>query len=224
MRSEAPALLPIFRSNHQAELLAVLLLHPDRDYGVTALAKQLKFPLTTVHREIERLEGAGLIKSHAVGRSRLLSVNAVNRLVPALTELLLAAYGPVPVVSEEFSDLGASLMAIFGSWAARYRGEPGPPPNDIDVLLVGSIDRSTADEAARRAEHRLGFPVNPTVMSEERWGTTDGTASDPLARTIRTSPLVELTDNGTVAQRRGGPAERRRSPLARSTRAADHRR
>ena len=34
MRSEAPALLPILRSRHLAEVLTLLLLHPDTDgYG-----------------------------------------------------------------------------------------------------------------------------------------------------------------------------------------------
>lgn len=37
-RSDAPPLLPILRSRHQADLLAVLLLHPDRAYTLIDLA------------------------------------------------------------------------------------------------------------------------------------------------------------------------------------------
>jgi hypothetical protein len=47
--------MPIFRSRHQAELLVWTLLHPDREYTLTELANQLDIPLTTLHREIERL-------------------------------------------------------------------------------------------------------------------------------------------------------------------------
>jgi DNA-binding transcriptional ArsR family regulator len=180
--------MPIFRSTHQAELLTALLLHPDRDYSVTELANRLDVPLTTLHREIDRLEAAGLIKSRPVGRSRLLSANTANRLVPALTELLLATYGPVPVITEEFGNLGATRVLLFGSWAARYHGEPGPPPNDVDVLLIGPVQRANAYEAARRAENRLGYPVNPTIMSDDRWSL----AADPLTRTIQSSPVVDL--------------------------------
>jgi len=32
MRSDAPALLPILRSRHLAEILTVILLHPDTEY------------------------------------------------------------------------------------------------------------------------------------------------------------------------------------------------
>ena len=41
-RNDAPPLLPILRSRHQADLLAVLLLHPDRAYTLTDLARLLK--------------------------------------------------------------------------------------------------------------------------------------------------------------------------------------
>src|SRR5664279_612783 len=187
MRSVAPALMPIFRSSHQAELLTLLLLHPDQDYSVTELAQQINVPLSTLHREIDRLEAAGLIQPRAVGRSRLLRANTTSRVVPALTDLLLATFGPLPVVAEEFAGLRAIKIALFGSWAARYRGEPGPAPNDVDVLLIGEVDREDAYEAARRAEDRLGFPVNPTLVTASRWDSGD----DPLTRTIRSSALVD---------------------------------
>jgi len=187
MRSVAPALMPIFRSRHQAELLTLLLLHPDQDYSVTEIAQRINVPLTTLHREIDRLEAAGLIQSRAVGRSRLLRANTTSRVVPALTDLLLATFGPLPVVAEEFAGLRAIKIALFGSWAARYRGEPGPAPNDVDVLLIGEVDREDAYEAARRAEDRLGFPVNPTLVTASRWDSGD----DPLTRTIRSSALVD---------------------------------
>lgn len=90
--------------------------------------------------------------------------------------------------AEEFAGLGAIKIALFGSWAARYRGKPGPAPNDVDVLLVGEIDREDAYEAARRAESRLGFPVNPTLFTPDRWDSGD----DPLTRTIKSSALVEI--------------------------------
>ncbi|HEY5114593.1 MAG TPA: winged helix-turn-helix domain-containing protein, partial [Nakamurella sp.] len=66
---------------------------------MTELAQQINVPLTTLHREIDRLQAAGLIQSRAVGRSRLLRANTTSRVVPALTDLLLATFGPVPVVA-----------------------------------------------------------------------------------------------------------------------------
>lgn len=62
-------MMPMFRSRHQADLLAWLMLHPDREFSVTERADRLDFPLTTLHREVQRLVGAQLLRSRAVGRA-----------------------------------------------------------------------------------------------------------------------------------------------------------
>ena len=67
--------MPLFRSQHQAELLMWLLLHPEQEYGVTEMATRLAVPLTTLHREVIRLDEAGLIVSRTQGRNRLIRAN-----------------------------------------------------------------------------------------------------------------------------------------------------
>jgi DNA-binding transcriptional ArsR family regulator len=191
MRSEAPALAPIFRSQHQAQLLATLLLRPDREYTITELAQLVGVPLSTIHREVERLVRAGILRDRLVGRARLLSANTDSRLARPLTELLAVTYGPLAVVGEEFGSVDhVDLVLIYGSWAARYRGHPGPPPLDIDVLLVGAPARSAVYDAAEHARERLGIPVNPIISSRRRW-LADG---DALIQQIKSSPSVVVVD------------------------------
>src|SRR5487761_252928 len=56
---------------------------------------------------------------------------------------------PRVVIAEEFARIpGISRLLIFGSWAARHSGEPGPVPNDIDVLVVGDADRGAVYAAS----------------------------------------------------------------------------
>lgn len=189
MRSDAPPLMPIFRSRHQAELLMWLLLHPDREYTMTELARRLRVPLTTLHREAQRLVDATLLRSRSVGRSRVLQANPEHRAVEPLTRLLEMTFGPRAVIAEEFADLtGAEQVLIFGSWAARYHGEPGPPPADIDVLVVGTPQRADVYEAADRAQGRLGIQVNPVIRSRKLW---DG-AADSLVRQVRSSRTIDV--------------------------------
>lgn len=186
MRSEAPALLPILRSRHLADILTLVLLHPDTEYSLTELAGTLGLPLTTVQREATRLSSAGLIRERRVGRSRLVSADPASRYTRPLTELLTLAFGPHIVVAEEFRALGADAVAIYGSWAARYEGIDGPAPHDVDVLVIGDVPRSDLYEAAERAEQRVRLPVNPTLCSRERWFAS----ADALIQQIRTAPLV----------------------------------
>jgi predicted nucleotidyltransferase len=173
MRSIGPALLPVFRSQHQAELLMWLLLHPEQEFGMSTLAARLGVPLSTLHREVVRLEEAALVSSRTLGRNRLLRAAQDHPAIPALTRLLEVTFGPRTVVAEEFAIPGAELVVIFGSWAARYEGEAGPPPHDIDVLVVGRVDRVDVYEAADRAHDRLGIEVNPVVRSRPQWEDAD---------------------------------------------------
>jgi AraC-like DNA-binding protein len=186
MRSNAPGLLPILRSRHLAEMLTLLLLHPDAEYTLSEVAGKLGLPLTTVQREATRLSDSGLIRERRLGHSRLLSANPASRYTRPLTELVSLAFGPQFVIGEEFDGLGAIAVAIYGSWAARYEGVVGQAPNDVDVLVIGDVPRRDMYEAAERAEQRLGLPVNPVLSSEERWLA----AADPLIQQVRTAPLV----------------------------------
>ena len=128
--------MPILRSQQQAELLTLLLLHPSTEYSITELSGRLGVPLTTVQREVNRLSEAGLILERRVGRTRVVSANPASRYTRPLTELVTLAFGPHVVIGEEFADLPAAAVAIYGSWAARYHGVAGPPPADVDLSLI----------------------------------------------------------------------------------------
>jgi predicted nucleotidyltransferase len=199
MRSTAPALLPIFRSQLQADILAAVLLNPDHEYTLTDLAHRFAAPLSTVHGEVKRLTESELLQRRYVGRSALVKANPRNRLVEPLTQLLFLSWGPQQVVAEEFCGLtGAERVLIFGSWAARFlQQEEGPPPHDLDVLVVGEPQRRDVYDAADRAQQRLAIPVNPVIRTGGVWHQ----AADPLVRQIQSRPFV------TVLQPDGGAAE-----------------
>lgn len=169
MRSDAPVLLPIFRSRHQAQLLARLLLHPDQEFTLSELADHLDVPPTTLQREAQRLAEVELIHDRKIGRTRLYSANPANPATAPLTQLLMMSFGPVEIIAEEFALKAVDQVIIFGSWAARYADQPGPPPKDIDVLVVGSAGELDVYAAADRAQNRIGIEVNPVRATPQQW-------------------------------------------------------
>lgn len=200
MRSAAPALLPVFRSRLQGELLALVLGDPGVEWTVDELARRTGQPYQTVANEVRRLQGADLVGVRPIGRSKLLRANEDNPYFRPLAQLALMSFGPPLVIGEEFGGLdGVEQVFIFGSWAARYAGETGPPPHDVDVLLVGAPDRDAAYDAARRAEQRLGREVNVTIRAAGQWRS----GNDGFTRQLRSSPLLELPQR---------PRERREHP------------
>ncbi len=189
MRTRAPPLLPIFRSRVQGDLLAATLLHPTRRESVSELARRVGADVATVQREVSRLERAGILRTTRAGKARLVEADRESPLYAPLTELVLRVFGPAHVAAEEFESVdGIEEMYVFGSWAARYLGEEGPDPGDVDLLVVGSPDRDEVYQAALRVERRLGREVNATIRSKIAWELS----ADGFLRQLRSSPLIPI--------------------------------
>lgn len=189
MKVAAPALLPVFRSRLLGDLLALVLGEPERSWTVSELSRRVGAPYQTVSKEVRRLKETGVVTTREVGRSRLIRANGESPYVGPLTELVALAFGPPAIVEAELGKVaGVDRLFIYGSWAARHAGEPGPPPNDIDVLVLGKPDRDDLYDAARRAEQHLGREVNVTIRPTRAWPK----ANDGFARTVKSRPLLEL--------------------------------
>ena len=74
-RQPAPSLLPILRSQQQGEILALLRGDPALELSLTEIAARAGAPQSSVHREIERAERAGLVTTRKVGNTRLARAN-----------------------------------------------------------------------------------------------------------------------------------------------------
>jgi DNA-binding transcriptional ArsR family regulator len=167
MAVAASALAPLFRSDQQMRLLAEIF------YGRPApgaeLARRTGIPQQTVARELSRLEDARLITIERIGTAKIATpandlpylaalrqlLGYVGGIIPALA----AAYEPNPEISEVF---------IFGSWARRYHGEDGPPPNDIDVAVVSdTLTRFDLAEARLQVEADTGTTIDQFVLTTD---------------------------------------------------------
>jgi predicted nucleotidyltransferase len=163
MRTTAPPLLPMFRSEMQLELLGLVLLQPDRPWTLGALGERLSAPASSIHRELLRLVDAGLVTRD--GRKRPHEYRAALE-TPAYRPLrdLLELTTGVPAKLEgalrEFRDIRAA--AVHGGWAAgKVR-----PDSDIDVIVVTESSRDEVQRALRRVGRSVGRDVDPSVLTE----------------------------------------------------------
>ena len=85
---------------------------------------------------------------------------------------------------------GVERAFIYGSWAARYVGEIGPVPVDVDVLAIGTVDLDDLEETARQCEPVLRREVNIRRIRPDVWD-AEG-ATEPFLTSVRSKPLVEL--------------------------------
>ena len=170
MKVAAPSLAPILRSDAQGRILARVLADPDKSHSLSDLVAATGTSMPTVLREVRRGEQAAILTTEKVGPMRQVRARVDHPLYGAVRRIILATYGPPTVVAEEFAHIqGAEAVLLIGSWAARYLGEAGRAPNDVDVLVIGDADRDLVDDAAQRVEERIGMPVQATVRTHSQW-------------------------------------------------------
>lgn len=191
MRTQAPILAPVFRSEGQARLLSEVLLSPG-ELSISDAATRAGVAYPTAYGEAQRLLRAGIFRERRAGRTRMLSANPASPLVEPLREILLVATGPVPLLSEEFEKIeGVHKAFLYGSFAARTRGHDGPAPNDIDVMVVGDPDVDAVMDACARVERVVRRPVNPTILSDAEYAQDSG-----FLRSVRENPVVPVWGEG----------------------------
>lgn len=187
MRTQAPLLAPVFRSDGQARLLAVLLLGGG-ELSITDLSERAHLAYPTAHREVARLLDAGILVEREVGRTRLIRANPDSPLTEPLRQILLVATGPVALLAEELTAVpGIESAFLYGSFAARVQGVEGPAPRDIDVMVVGTPDAASVYDACERVERLVGRPVNPTITTREELDRESG-----FLEHVRANPIVQV--------------------------------
>ncbi len=185
----APALAPLFRSDQQLQILAVLFTDPVDELAIGDLADQAGVAQATASREVSRLAEHGLVTTRSLGRNTLVAANWDLPWARELRSILVQTVGVLGRLADALGDLqGIEEAHVFGSWAARYVGEPGPPPRDVDVLVVGDAALRDVRRACHTVERDLSVDVNPVVVSRQRWHTND----DPLVDQVRSEPLVAI--------------------------------
>src|SRR5690348_2202520 len=117
MRSGPPPLLPLLRSRVQGDLLALLYLHPERDYSLTEAATAIGASVKAVHTEASRLIAGGFISDSRRGNIHLIRAVTDSPVSRALTDLLAVTYGPLPIMNDLLAGAGGVERAfIYGSW------------------------------------------------------------------------------------------------------------
>ena len=117
---------------------------------------------------------------------------------PYLSDRSSGAVGAAtPVIREALTAMpGVERAVIFGSWAARWHGRPGPVPADIDLLVVGDVDHDAVWTVAAELTRALGIEVNPTIRTPQEW------AEDPtgFAREVNDGPQVDVTPDPSAVR------------------------
>jgi len=184
-----PRLAPIFRSDTQLRILGVTYLEPERHFTIPELIELAGRPQPTVAREVDRLTQAGLLESELRNGRRSVWAATTSPIFDELRSILLKTIGPKAVLEEHVRPLrGVDRALIYGSWARRYHGEPGPLPQDVDLMVIGTGNVAEIRAAADSASRSLSRDVNVSVLTPEEW---DDSETGFISH-LKSEPLVVL--------------------------------
>lgn len=186
----APALAPLFRSDQQLRILATLYADVGEELSIGTLAQRAGVAQATASREVARLAQHALVVTRSLGRNTLVSPNWSLPWAKDLRAILVQTVGVLGRLGEALTGVsGVKGAFVFGSWAARYTGEPGPTPRDIDVLIVGDASLRFVRRACSEIEGELRVEVNPVVVSPQAWAAAE---PEPFVAQLRSQPLVPI--------------------------------
>ncbi|MDR1443017.1 MAG: hypothetical protein LBJ02_11690 [Bifidobacteriaceae bacterium] len=178
------------RSDTVGAILAEVFVRPDLEFTIAELARRADALPATAHREVTRLVQAGVLVDRREGNNRLVRVNQAHPLYSPMSEVIAAAYGPVPVLRDLLAGAPGVVEAfIYGSWAERRSGRLGAFPRDVDVMVVGDLAVDTLIEIQDSARGRLGLDVSVYRVTPDEWRARSG---NPFLAEVTSRPTVAL--------------------------------
>jgi predicted nucleotidyltransferase len=163
----AKGLLATLFSRYHRRILALTFLRPEQSFHVREIARQMKIPAGSVHRELKRLAEAGLLLREPSGNQVRYRANRESPIFLELASIFRKTDGLADVIRDALEPLGkkVELALVFGSMA---HGET-KAGSDVDILVVGSATLREAVGALSPLQEGLGREINPVVVSHEKF-------------------------------------------------------
>lgn len=163
---KSKAIDALFPRTRQA-ILAATLLHPERWWYLSDLARHLGVRSSSLQRELAALVEAGILRQRRDGNRIYFQPNPDCPFLAELQGLMLKTVGLVDVLREALAPFTHRIdwAFVYGSIA---RSEE-LASSDVDLLIIGRVGLADIAPALRQAEGRLNRPVNPTVYSREEF-------------------------------------------------------
>lgn len=148
------------------KLLAYSFTHSDENYYVRELSSLIDEDPGNLSRELRKLEAEGLYVSFTKGKAKFYSVNKNYPLFKELKKIIFKTEGVEGSLKEiVLKYKGIALTFIYGSYAKNEEKKT----SDIDLVVVGKINRDHFTNDIRNLETKLNREINFTVYTEDEF-------------------------------------------------------
>ena len=162
-RRGVDALFPTIRK----QILATVLLHPERWWYASELARVLKLPKTSLQRELVNLVQAGVLRKRTEGKQVYYQADPECPFLPDLQGLMAKTAGLVDVIRQALAPL-ASKIAIAFVYGSVARAQE-LSTSDVDLMVIGDAGVKDLALPLRKARQQLAREVNVSAHSSEEF-------------------------------------------------------
>lgn len=152
----------------QAKLLSCLFGQPERSFHYNELRRSTGLASASLHRELQRLDQAGLVTRTQQGNQVLRQANAAHPVYPELRALVQKTLGAATLLRQALAPLQSrvELALVYGSTA---KGS-SHASSDVDLLLVGrDLSLREVFGLLGPVQQALARPINPALFTPEEF-------------------------------------------------------
>jgi predicted nucleotidyltransferase len=172
----------------QQRILGLLFGQPERRYQSAELIRMAKGGVGAVHRQLARLEKAGLVAVTRAGNQKHYQANRGSPVFADLHSLIVKTVGMVKPLQEALGTHADRIRAAFVFGSIAKGGDHAG--SDIDLMVISELlHYPDLFEALQAAETRLARPINPTIMSLADWR-AKRTREDSFAARVAIQPKL----------------------------------
>lgn len=178
-------------SRVRVKLIKTFLGHPKEMFYVRQLTRLTNEEINAVRRELKRLESIGLIKSESRGNRLYYYPNQRYDFYNELIGLVAKSTGLGADLRKNKNKIGKVKFAML---SGKYAHHLDRNPDEIDLLVVGTIILPELSVLVRKSESDRKTEINYTAMTVEEFNFRKE-RRDPFLLSILQLPRVMVIGN-----------------------------
>jgi DNA-binding transcriptional ArsR family regulator len=185
----------LITSKARVKVLEVFLTSPSEMFHVRELVRRTGDEINAVRRELAYLEKKGiLIKEPRANRVYY----SFSKHYPFYFDLLRLGAKNIGLGADILKNRGKLGRIKYAMFSGRFIRKIKEHPDEVDLLIVGSVVLPELALLVRNEEKRLSTEINYTVMTEEEFGFRKK-KTDPFIQTILSgSRMMLIGDEETM--------------------------
>lgn len=179
-------------SRVRVKMLSLFFTNADEMYYVREITRNIKEEINAVRRELDRMLGAGILKSEQRGNRLYYFLNKKYLYYQELHQMVVKSTGLGKKIRRLRRKLGQLEFVMF---SGRFtRGLKPATQDEVEVLIIGDVVLPELQALMKEEEKRLGREVNYAVFDSEEFAFRK-TRRDPFVMDILYSTRIMVIGN-----------------------------